>query len=329
MKNHSPFFISITKHIHKQLAQLPVALTGLALGIAGLTGSLQIIFGPLSAFIGSAIAGILLLLIATRNILHFQVFLSELSHPILGSFIPTFAMALMVIASTLLAFTPLLARSLWYFAVIFHIFIFIQFMRFRIKEFSLHHLIPSWFVPPVGIVVACVTSIGIAPTAITQPLLYFGLIAYCFLLPIMLYRIMFGEKLTDIQIPTFAIMGAPANLCLAGLLTILPESNPLIITFLVHLALFTTLLVYIFFFRIFQMPFAPSFSALTFPLAIGATAMIQYSAYLKSHGASLQMISLWNSVAYIELTVASCVIAYVFIRILIFLYKHFALQSNS
>lgn len=319
---------SLTQHIHQQLATLPVALTGLALGIAGLTGALKIILGEYIAFVGVSIASILVLMITMKNILHGRVFLSELAHPILGSFIPTLAMALMVIASTLLHFMPVFSKGIWLFAIVFHCIILVQFFRFRIQEFSMQHVIPSWFVPPVGIVVACVTSVGMGFPKITFTLFYIGIVAYGILLPIMLYRIMFGDRLTDAQIPTFAIMGAPANLCLAGLLTIFPEANIHIVQALAYLCLFTTLLVYIFFIRIFQIPFSPSYSALTFPLAIGATAMLKYSAYLKSMGIHSDIVRIWSSVAYIELCIASAVISYVFVRIVIFLYTHFSLEAQ-
>ena len=318
---------SIAKHIHQQLSTLPVALTGLALGIAGLTGALTTVLGNYVAFVGASVASILVFLIVLKNIFHGRVFLSELAHPILGSFIPTLAMALMVISSVLLPFMPMIAKTIWIFAIMFHCVILVQFFRFRIREFSIQHVIPSWFVPPVGVVVACVTSVGMGFPTVTIVLFYIGIVAYSILLPVMLYRIMFGDRLTDPQIPTFAIMGAPANLCLAGLLTVFPEANPHIVQALAYLGLFTTGLVYIFFVRIFQMPFSPSYSALTFPLAIGATAMIKYTGYLMKHGSGIGVLLIWSTISYVELFIATAVIGYVFIRILIFLYSHFSLSE--
>lgn len=321
--------ISVHKHIHQQLSTLPIALTSLALGIAGLTGALTLVLGDYVAFVGASISGILVLLIIIKNILHGHVFLAELAHPILGSFIPTLAMALMVIASVLRPFIPLIAKTIWILAVIFHCIILVQFIRFRIREFSLQHVIPSWFVPPVGVIVACVTSVGMGFPTVALVLFYIGAIAYAILLPVVLYRIMFGDRLTNAQIPTFAIMGAPANLCLAGLLTVFPDANPYVVQSLAYLGLFTTGLVYIFFVRIFKMPFSPSYSALTFPLAIGATAMIKYTSYLLEYGTSVGFLLLWHTIAYVELFVATAVIAYVFIGIIRFLYIHFSFENEE
>ena len=319
--------LSFGKHIHQQLSTLPVALTGLALGIAGLTGALTIVLGSYIAFVGASISSILVFLIILKNVLHGRVFLSELAHPMLGSFIPTLAMALMVIASVLLPFIPTVAKSIWVCAIIFHCIILVQFVRFRMREFSIQHVIPSWFIPPVGLIVACVTSVGMGFPTVTLTLFYIGIIAYSILLPIMLYRIMFGDRLTEAQIPTFAIMGAPANLCLAGLLTVFPDANPNIVQALAYLGLFTTGLVYIFFIRVFQIPFSPAYSALTFPLTIGATAMIKYTAYLMNYGASVGVLVIWHTISYVELSIASAVIIYVFIRIVRFLYTHFSVKK--
>ena len=48
--------LSIGKHIHQQLSTLPVALTGLALGIAGLTGAIPLVLGDYIGFVGDCIA---------------------------------------------------------------------------------------------------------------------------------------------------------------------------------------------------------------------------------------------------------------------------------
>lgn len=91
---------------------LPVALTGLALGISGISGALSAIFNPAFLYIGNFISLMLLLPIIIKNFLHFDVFKEELKHPTIGSFIPTLDMALMNFSVVLYHFSPILGKSL-------------------------------------------------------------------------------------------------------------------------------------------------------------------------------------------------------------------------
>ena len=92
---------------------LPVALTGLALGISGLSSVLAAILYPTALYIGNFISLMLLLPIIIKNILHFEVFKEELKHPTLGSFIPTLDMALMNFSVILYGFSAPLGKGRW------------------------------------------------------------------------------------------------------------------------------------------------------------------------------------------------------------------------
>ena len=56
-----------------------------------------------------------------------------------------------------LQFYPQAGDELWLLAVGLHIIFLVSFVYHRAKAFELHHMVPSWFVPPVGIIVACVS----------------------------------------------------------------------------------------------------------------------------------------------------------------------------
>ncbi|NQY82461.1 MAG: C4-dicarboxylate ABC transporter, partial [Alphaproteobacteria bacterium] len=51
----------------------------------------------------------------------------------------------------------ILGLTFWVLGIIIHLCFLLTFLFFRIREFKLHHMIPSWFVPPVGIIVSAVT----------------------------------------------------------------------------------------------------------------------------------------------------------------------------
>lgn len=263
----------------QNLKRIPVGLSGTGLGIAGLGAAYAALgYGGIKS-VTSAISGMIIILFVFRKIIHFDILREELEHHTLGSFIPTFDMALMIVASSLLPYSGILGRGLWLFAIAIHIVYFLIFSYHRIKDFNLNHMVPSWFVPPIGIVVASTTATHMGYDPLAQGIFYFGFVAYMILFPVMIYRLIFADRVEDQRVPTFGVMGAPASLCLAGYLTAFPEPNSIIVGLLLSFAVLNTLLVYMSFIRIRKLAFNPAFASLTFPLAIGATAMIKASQF--------------------------------------------------
>ncbi|WP_116964330.1 TDT family transporter [Fastidiosibacter lacustris] len=259
------------------LENTPTPMAGLALGISGLGWSAE---NALSThhtlqITSAGIALILILVVASKFMLWPQKLLTDLSHPVIGSVVPTFAMTLMIISNSIEYFNHILAEIVWLIAVIIHLLFLATFIFHRAKVFELHHMVPSWFVPPVGIIVADVAFPGgvLQPLAIT--LLYFGLVCYAILLPVMLYRIIFCHEIPDASKPTIAIFAAPASLSLAGYLTVIEDPSPNVVILLVGIAILMTALIYIAFIKLMTLPFSPGFSAFTFPMAIGSTALFK------------------------------------------------------
>jgi len=292
----------------------PIALTGLALGIVGLSTSWAIILHSSILYIGALIATCFLAIMFVKNIMHPTVLLEELKSPVAGSVAPTFCMALMIVASVVVDFIPLLGKCLWISAIVIH-FVFLGFfLYFRIPKFSLEQMIPSWFVPPIGMVVASVSGYNMGFPILSQYLFYFGFIAYLIMLPIMFYRIIFVTPIEDAQLPSFGIMAAPPNLCLAGYLTAFPNPSIIILYVLVPLALFSTLLVYISMIKVFKIKFSPIYASYTFPLAIGVTAIIKFTNYLNSFNSEFEAV--FKNITIFKLIIATTVIGYVFVRML-------------
>ena len=300
--------------MNNKLKFYPVALTGLALGVIGLSTSWAVILGNTPLYIGALIATFFLVVMFIKNILHPTVLLEELKNPVAGSVVPTFCMALMIVSSVIVNFIPALGKTLWILATVMH-FVFLGFfLYFRLSKFSLAQMIPSWFVPPIGMVVAAVSGSNMGFPILSQYIFYFGLTAYFIMLPIMFYRIIFVTPIEDTQLPSFGIMAAPPNLCLAGYLTAFQSPNIIILSVLVPLALFSTSLVYISMIRVFKIKFSPIYASYTFPLAIGATAMIKFTNYLNSFNSEFETI--FKNIFTFELIIATIVILYVFFRML-------------
>ena len=260
------------KEAINKLREMPVALTGLALGIAGVSGALSNFLGQFPVIVGDLISLFLVTVIFIKNIFHFNVLKEELSHPTLGSFIPTLDMTVMILGGFISSYSLIIGRAIWFLAILAHVIFCSIFFYHRIKDFQMHHIVPSWFVPPVGIVVACVAGANMGVSSFTHLIFYIGFALYLIMLPFMLYRVMFVQPIDESRLPTFAIMAAPPSLCLAGYLTVFNTPSEIIIGILLPLAVFMTLLVYLSFFRILKISFNPSYASLTFPLAIGSTA---------------------------------------------------------
>lgn len=305
------------KRIINNLTKLPVAVSGLALGTAGLGNIIGMEINPNLRFICATIATIILILVLIKKLAHPKLLWNEIAHPVLGSFVPAFDMCLMVLADLIASYSLPVGRALWYAAIIIHIIFAISFLYHRIVDFDLNHILPSWFVPPVGIVVACVTGSKMNAPLITHSIFYVGCALYLAILPIMMYRLIFGDRIQDAQLPAFAIMGAPSSLCLAGYLTAFANPNPQLVGVLLAISLMMTSLVYISMIRInsLRIAFIPIYASFTFPLAIGATALIKYAHFI---GIDSDWGKLWHTVGHVEMLVATGVIAWVLVKMTTF-----------
>lgn len=302
----------------RDLRAIPTPLAGLALGIASLGWSWES-FAPLGGWAqlaGAIIAAVLLLALAGRFMAWPGSLWADLAHPVVGSVVPTFAMALMVVSKSVGAWLmPAAGAMLWLLAVALHLIFFAAFITHRVRAFELHHMVPAWFVPPVGIIVADVAFPDIAALhPLAMGLLYSGMLLYAVLLPVMMYRLLFVAAIPDPAKPTIAIMAAPASLSLAGYLTVSPSPSPLIVALLAGIAVLMTLIIYLAFIKLLRLPYSPGYAAFTFPMVIGATAMTKTADWMTGHEFSVHEIALVRGVATLEIVVATVIVGYVSLR---------------
>lgn len=98
-------------------------MAGLALGVASLGWCMENAL-PLHGYgqiVGAVIASCLLGLLVVRFICHFDTLWADLKHPVAGSIVPTFAMALMVISKAIGMALPDFSVVLWCLAVAAHL----------------------------------------------------------------------------------------------------------------------------------------------------------------------------------------------------------------
>jgi len=307
----------IMQNLKRILCNLPTPICGLALGIASL-GWCWDYFDFLSGkgqFIGAFIASVILFAVFFKFVKQPKLLIGDLKHPIVGSVVPTFAMCLMVVSNALGKVSLFLGDTLWLLAVLIHVLFLVTFVFHRVKKFSLHHMVPSWFVPPVGLIVADVAFSGskvLEPIAIIT--LNFGLLMYAVLLPLMIYRILFCHQIPDDAKPTIAILAAPASLSLAGYLTVIENPSPVVIAVLMGIALLMTLVIYMSFIHLLRLPFTYGYAAFTFPMVIGATALFKIADWMQYINMKSQYVNQIYNLACFELLIATGIVMYVAMR---------------
>lgn len=301
-----------------KVAGAPTPMAGLALGIASLGWCWENAadLNGTGQVAGAAIASAILLILIIKFVFHPKSLWNDLTHHVVGSVVPTFAMALMVVSKAVGMYAPYLAQAMWLSAVILHMIFLVLFVYHRAIEFKLHHMVPSWFVPPIGIIVADVTFPGGALRPLAEGLLVFGMGVYAVMLPIMVYRLIFSHEIPDAAKPTIAIMAAPASLSLAGYLTVEQSPSPVIIALLAGIAVLMTFVIYVAFFRLLRLDFSPGYAAFTFPMVIGATALFKTAAWMAANGVAHEYVNQVSLLANVELYVSTAVVSYVALRYL-------------
>ena len=314
--------VHMTAEVHHRafrwrIGRVPAALGGLALAIVSIAGSWGLFLPAQAALFKIVLTPIslaLVTLVLLKYLFNPGLIHEDLQHHVVSSVMPTLAMTLMVIGGNIYEWMPELGRSIWIFAVAAHIVLFIGFVVYRCRDFHINNMVPSWFVPPIGIVVACVSGSAMGFPELTAWLFTFGVAVYGVMLPIMFYRLIFHDRLPEAANPTFGIMAAPASLTLAGYLTISADPNIFIVAALTPIAILMTTMVWVALVKLLRQPFAPGFAAFTFPMVISATALLKLEQLLTGTlGNTLPSYpqACLYGMATLELAVATGVVSYV------------------
>ncbi|WP_439818644.1 TDT family transporter [Weissella paramesenteroides] len=312
------------------LKKIPMALCGLILGMEAL-GNLFIMnnFSIIGNIVG-IVGMLLMLLVFAKLVLVFESAYSEILNPVAAGTLPTFTMALMLMAMYWhrWGFTRF-AMVLWSVAIIIHLGIMAAFCWLNLIKTKpqLQAVYPSWFVMFVGIGVIPVSA-PMFNLTIGQIFFWLALALYIIIFPIVIFRLIRIREMVEGALPLLTIMAAPASLCLTGYLNSFGQINHI---FAVSLAIFAQCLYFVTLFLIVRiyisakhsmLKFYPSFAAFTFPLVISSTALTVLSN-------QLNLASGLVILAKIEWIVATIMIVYVLGHYLKFLVNLMKLTSIS
>ena len=281
MKLHHIKKIKIHKILDKNIYKnTPIAVSGVSLALMSITTAWVDVGSNFFRHFGIFFTCIAIGLLLVKTILHPKDVLAEIKHPFIGTFYPTIAMTLMVVSSYVVQYSKPFAQFIWIFAIILHLVFDITFLFARFKDFKFEYIVPSWYILTVGLGVGAVTGAPIGFINIAKFTFYYAFIWYLVLLPIMLYRVFKVGHISKAKETSLMIIGAPANICLAGYLGVFDVKSNVLINFILLLAVLNMLYDYYILPRLLRLKFSPALAPLTFPMCIGAVTMQRYYKYL-------------------------------------------------
>ncbi|MDU1538618.1 MAG: TDT family transporter [Paeniclostridium sordellii] len=272
--------------------------------------------------IAITIAIIMLSLMLMRVIRFPKVMLKELRDPVTGTFYPTMGMVTWLVSGFFYPQFPTVCSALWLGAVVYHYAIVVYYTIIRIKEKNFNNIMPTCFIIYTGMITGSVASKGMGGIIppIANFMLMFGFIFYTLLLPVVLYIVFKSEILDDKKLPTVGIICSPAPLGIVGILTIDPNPNIYMLTWLIITGLILLVVVYGYILKLFKEGFKPTYAAFTFPLAIATLAAFKLSTYFGKIGYKI-IGNVFELLGNIEIFIATYVVFFVLLNFINLFFK--------
>lgn len=227
---------------------------------------------------------IIILCYVVKIIRFFDTCKKEYMTTVPSSLYAGFTMVLMILGSYYFDYVPVLGKTIFFAALSIHA-VHILFFTYNnvIKKRDINTFVPSWFVTYNGIMVSCVVGGAMNGGSILKVIVYYGIMIYFILIPIMIWRLLTVEVKPPVY-HTMAVVLAPCSLCVVSYLNVIENPNQILVWILYLCVLASLLFVIVKLPQFFSFPFAPGFAGMTFPMAIGIVATSKMTAYLTAQG---------------------------------------------
>lgn len=307
----TPSFDQVVKHFAPSWFAAVMGTGALALGTAAL-GRTYATMVPLALALHWLNVALFLLLLVPWTLRWFRATpqaLGALGHPVISSFVPTIAIALLVLAIQFVQLVPApeLALPLWCAgaAMALGFSLLILFKQFTGEHVQLDHVTPGMFIPPVGLVIIPVAGAPLSMTAgadlqgwillVCYISLGTGALIWLALHALTLFRMVLHKPIPGQMAPTFWINLGPLGVIPVSLVA-LADATPFVADKApFHLAalllwgfgvwwLVMATLLTIWYWRRGQLPFALSWWAFTFPTGAFALASFRLAHVLPLPG---------------------------------------------
>lgn len=270
----------------------------------------------------SMIAGTIVLLLYIVKIIKYpKTFLNEYKQTVPCSLTAAIFMVAMILGSYYYAYNQTLGLIIWGAAVIMdaiHIVIF--FTRNALLNRNIITTVPSWFVTANGIMVSCVVGSGFGFNHILKYIVYYGIVIYLVLIPIMIVRLL-TKPIPDAVYHTMPIVLAPCSLCFVSYLNVIENPKQGMVFFLYFCVLASLLFIIVKLPKFFRYSFVPGFAGLTFPMAIGIVATNKMAGYMTNVVGNESLANLCTQLAGIQILLTSMLVMYVLLNFIIMAMK--------
>lgn len=261
-------------------------------------------------------ATIIMLLYIIKIVKFPQVCLKEYQTVVPCSLYAAFAMITMILGSYYFDYIPALGKGLWAVAICIHaVHILIFTYRNVITKRDINTFVPSWFVTYNGIMVSCVVGGAMNAAGVLTYIVYYGIIIYFIIVPIMIWRLLKVEVKPAVY-HTMAVLLAPCSLCVVSYLNVIPNPNALLLYILYGCVLASLLFIIIKLPKFFSFPFAPGFAGMTFPMAIGIVASTKMAGFLTGMG-NEALAGVVKQISGIQIYLTTMIIGYVLLNFVI------------
>ena len=294
------------------IKNLPVNLFGSVMGLAGLGLAWRLAhqsFG-VSPLIGEAIglfAALVFVVLGlgylTKLARHRQAVINEFTHPIAGNFFGTIVIAILLLSVVAAPYSELLGQGLWTVGSVLTVILggLVLSRLFKGRQ-DLQHAVPAWLIPGVATLDIAVTGAHM-PMAWAAELNLFSmavgaalaLIFFTSIFP----RLVHQESLAKGMVPSLMILVAPFEVGFLAYTNLFGEID----RFAGMLFYFGLFLAVVLGFKVFRrdVPFAPSWWAISFPLAALSNAALKYAH--AQGGLPLQVIA-WAILLFLTVALA-------------------------
>lgn len=299
------------------VGSLPLSLSGLALGVAGL-GNMLASAGALVHVLCGCIATALWLLVAARCALFPRTAAGELndSPAAAGGFAGFFMCALLISAYVReWALGP--GQALWVGAAACYVLYTAWFtcVHVRLRKFAQWY--PSCLMPYAGLALASVTLPPGVPPQVSAAFLWTGSISFVVLLPLLALRHLRFD-IPDQLRPFNCMFAGPPGVIVSGVVMVYAASCPpnALVALLVASQMLL-LLVILRLPRFLRLPFAPSYAAFTFSFLAAASGFGAGLSWLRAQDVALPRAL--DTLLMAEQALAACLTCYVVARFALFL----------
>lgn len=296
--------------------RLPVALFGAVMGIAGLglawrraeaaIGAPTVI-GETILLLATLVYVVVLLAYAGKLARHRAAVAAEFVHPLAGSFFAAIAISALLLAAGLAPHAPAAARALWIVGAAGEYLAAITAVRgWIVRATPREAANPAWFVPVVGCIVAPIAGAPLGFQAASWILFGTGIVAWLFLMPMVVQRLVFEAVVPAPATPTICILIAPPAVGFIALDILAGGSAGAPAHILFGGAIFFGALALSMASSIARAPFGVPWWAMSFPSAALAAAALRYAEIYPSAGIAWLAVSL--------LALATALIAFLAVR---------------